>query len=212
MSSSALQTIINELRAHPKEREGISQKDIDALSAQERDEVINLLIAELESGNVNYDEPLHWMLGSNYADSVEKRLNQMPEKSLGKIFLPYFIYKETKNQSFLISMMKAIISGPKDSSMRISALGGYLRKEIIDTVLFHDFCYYLILNDSEYEMKRLAMIWLTYGKKIIVGEYYLTDETQKIVDDLMSGQQELIQHAATELLKIHQPSKTLAFL
>jgi hypothetical protein len=212
MNSNALQTIINELHAHPKEREGVSKRNIDALTAQERDAVVNLLITELEGGNVNYDEPLHWMLGSNYADSLEMRLNQLPEKSIGRIFLPYFIFKETKNRTFLITMMKAIISGPKNSSIRISALGGYLRNEIVDTVLFHDFCFYLALNDSEYEMKRLAMIWLSCGKKLIVGEYYLTNETQKIVDNLMSGQQVLIEHATTVLLKIHKPSKVFDFL
>lgn len=185
---ATLEEIRLELATHPKEQRGISRADIDSIPLHEKTPVMELLLARLEKGDVNYRQQLEWLLGEHYVSTLKSRLDSLPADAKGQVYLPFYIYKATGDQRYLERMIFAIAEGKVDYDSRRNAFAAdwYLRGLIGKEPIYWDLCRHLILNDASLIMRKKAMLWLAYEKGVpgVAVAYKLPAELTECVERL----------------------------
>ncbi|WBS04831.1 hypothetical protein OU994_11415 [Pseudoduganella sp. SL102] len=161
----AADRILRELAAHPTEKEGFARDDFDALTDQQRHLLVEPFFADLADGDATAVAPLQWLLGEQYVSCLESRLKSLPGGAPGLVFIPYWLYEATRDESYLARMMAEIMRSDASWARRRHAVGGYLRRAIGKSPVFWDFCRYLILHDSDPSMKKTALVWLAQEKE-----------------------------------------------
>lgn len=148
--------------------------------------MLERILKEVEDG-WGYSEQLKWILDDSYVPFLERRLALLPPKSHGLVFLPCFIYKEKKDLSYIVRMMREIIVAEDGWDQREAAIGGYLRELVGSEPIFLDFCRYVILYVKDISMKEEAMLWLAYQTGYPLEGLEFPDELQSCVHELQKS-------------------------
>ena len=199
--------ILDELRAHPKEKEGYAKEDFDQLNNHQRALLIEPFVDLLSEGAGEAVEPLQWLLRERYVPELEMRLKQLPEGAHGLVFLPYRLYGATGDRTYLNMMMREIVQGDPAWDGRESALA-VLKRLIGKEALFWDFCRYLILNDRNPAMKKSALLRLAQAKDYPRIELGLDDVLNRCLQGIL-GQNVPSPEARAILDRLHADAGTL---
>ena len=159
MPLSPLQNIQREISTHPKEREGFAKSDVENLSPDEIPKAKTLLIHAVSEGALRCNEPLLWLLGTNYEQEISEAYQKGELTDHGSIFLPYVLSKNSRDPIWVEKMKLGIEHGDAAWGMRESAL--LQLKEISLQVDFVKFCWQLIENDQNNDMKKAAARTMT---------------------------------------------------
>lgn len=185
MNSPEYARILNEIDAHPKERNGFNRDDFLVLHGAEKEAIIDRFILLIESG-AGYSEQLEWLLGSEYVNVLTARLESMPPKSPGLVYLPYFLFNKTKDIGYIKKMMVEVVEADPSWEGREKAIS-YLYRAAGSHPIFCDFCLYILLNVSDFLMKESAMIWLAKAKGRLFDDLQLPVELMECLNKLAAS-------------------------
>lgn len=185
MNSAEYARILNEIKAHPKERNGFNRDDFPVLHGAEKQEIVDRFLVLIESG-AGYSEQLEWLLGSEYVSVLTARLNSLPPKSHGLVYLPYFLFNKTKNMGYIKKMMQEVVEADPSWEGREKAIS-YLYRAAGTHPIFSDFCLYILLNVSNFLMKESAMTWLAKEKGVLLEDLQLPAELAECLSNLAAS-------------------------
>lgn len=174
MNSAEYVRILNEIDAHPKERNGFNRNDFSVIHGAEKEAIIDRFLLLIGEG-AGYSEQLEWLLGAEYVNVLSARLRNLPAKSHGLVYLPYFLFNKTKDIEYIKKMMREVVGADPSWEGREKAIS-YLYRAAGSHAVFCDFCLYILLNVPDFLMKESAMIWLAKAKG------YLSDDLQLPAD------------------------------
>lgn len=189
--------VLEELNAHPKERQGFDVGSISELSDAERNILEKLILERLASGNEVVFEYAKSLFGERFYDALEDYKISGGPGDLKNIFIPYFQCLLRPDRRLVREVEKGILAAPVGNDMKRAALGKHLKK-VSESKEYANFCKLIAENSLERSMIKTALLGIQ-SYQAGNAEYSLSQNLQSTMDMLLSGDSSLRKNGLSRL-------------